>query len=1645
MSRARLFAAFLHASLLPATILLPAPPASGKPAGEWKVESSDSRGLVLAWENASLGRAGESDPRSVPVGVPAGSRPTGRLEVLEEKDPGPSAFGASSRALSPAGSPGGNRGFALTVSPPGRYRDLEVSAVTLNPAREGRVASKARIRIEFNPPAGDRSVPSVFAQAPESPPERHLQTWILNYAQSRGFRNTPARPLAKTGAASKAAAGPSRGAALPKVRLVVQTAGENIQVLDFKTLREAGAPLDRIDPRFMRLYHDGVEVPMYVSGGDDGRWNAQDYIEFIGKAPSGTHSHLSQFVSTATFILAWEGGRLGLRAPAVPVSSRGQNALSSGADAVREAPPFRASVHLEKDEEILRIGSTAAEEVVDLGARVENSELTDFWMWVRQGTQKDALAVEFDLAYDPVPQGEGAALKVPPLVVKVNLKGITNNPKANPDHHVKFLLNGKDISLVDGVSQDAVWEGQEAYTWTSRPLNPGVLRAGRNELVIQKVNDLKTNDQAPVEVQDAYLNWFELEFPSGYATRADHLRFSNAFEDSLGARLFTLKGFSRGETSVWDLKGRKLTGYRVARSGDAYEIGFVDSLAGPARYIACTLDKREVPRVRLDTLEELVSPAEGADYLVVTARELLGPALDSLLDHRRRQGLRCRAVLASHVYQAFGDGSMDPAAIRAFVEHAYRNWPRPAPAYLLLLGETSLWYEKKYNPSHPTLVPTQLVNIHGWGVAANDDYFAKVSGEDEIPDLFVGRIPVADAGDLSKVVRKTLALETRRPAGHWANKALLVSGFEETFSLHNGTLQSLAVSRDAQVSRLDLFPKSPHYRNAAQRAGFFDQLDSAFSLVSFVGHGGGAVWSDAGVLTLTHLDERRLRGEYPIPLVSSITCLTGYFEDVNARSLGEEMLRLDKGGAAAFYGAAGYISNLAGEALSYEVLNAATGGAATAGAVIHQAETMVQLRTAGAFSPVLSEFNLLGDPALRLAPTSAQGSLDLSPRALSGAGAGSMEIKGRALAPDQAEGVLTLYLGDSAVGASPATVAGGTFAAQRNLEDLSGPGLVPDGKAVFHYWSGKESRVAAAPFSTLDWLIDSVRLDPGRAAPGDSAVIRLRLGTAYGKIAVDGGIAYYSVGGGDPPPFPEDNQIALRVGPVDGPDHRLESSARIAVPLPGAVRDKAMLHLAFRIRVRVLDADGNTLKTIPNLSSRTYSLPLSDLGRLAFADPAFRIPIQETLGVWAVVKNSGLGAAAGFSVMLAKDADGASPSEEALSYSGTLGPGRIDSIFFPLADSLVGGRRLRATLQPSREGELAGQGTVKDTVLRISTRRLAAATDTLRLDSATSVSPAPGTGTRRVFAEKAWVAALPPHLSPVSGGLPLEAWRVRSPAMEAGSLILTRTDSGSGLGKPAASAASPADPGAGRPYWHFQAQGGPWFKLDTASAGFPWTARAQGEGLYVPLHNRDVSPPLVQFSSRGQALLEDDYVPQSTPIDVVIRDAEGVDMLVHPPTLASGRQSMDSSNLAAETSSAASALVRFNFIPRHAAAQDSLEVVAADVSGNVTRKSLAYRLGDDLTIRNLGSYPNPFADTAVFVYSLTDFCDRVRLRIYSRAGRLVRTLEERNVVGYREVVWDGRADGGAAIGNGLYFLKVSAEAGGQEVSKVFKLFKKRRK
>lgn len=70
------------------------------------------------------------------------------------------------------------------------------------------------------------------------------------------------------------------------------------------------------------------------------------------------------------------------------------------------------------------------------------------------------------------------------------------------------------------------------------------------------------------------------------------------------------------------------------------------------------------------------------------------------------------------------------------------------------------------------------------------------------------------------------------------------------------------------------------------------------------------------------------------------------------------------------------------------------------------------------------------------------------------------------------------------------------------------------------------------------------------------------------------------------------------------------------------------------------------------------------------------------------------------------------------------------------------------------------------------------------------------------------------------------------------------------------------------------------------------------------------------------------------------------------------------------------------------------------------------------------SYPNPFRAQARVEFSIST-PGAASLRVYDVGGRLIKTLVEGDqLLGHREVTWDGRDDRGRPVTSGVYFYKL---------------------
>jgi len=96
--------------------------------------------------------------------------------------------------------------------------------------------------------------------------------------------------------------------------------------ITFNDLAGAGIPVSALDPSKIRMYAFSEEIPIYVHGADDGVFNADDYIEFVGRKNDGRleaglypapearpNPEYSLFNDTLNHYLTWGGAGSGLR------------------------------------------------------------------------------------------------------------------------------------------------------------------------------------------------------------------------------------------------------------------------------------------------------------------------------------------------------------------------------------------------------------------------------------------------------------------------------------------------------------------------------------------------------------------------------------------------------------------------------------------------------------------------------------------------------------------------------------------------------------------------------------------------------------------------------------------------------------------------------------------------------------------------------------------------------------------------------------------------------------------------------------------------------------------------------------------------------------------------------------------------------------------------------------------------------------------------------------------------------------------------------------------------------------------------------------------------------------------------------------
>ncbi len=498
------------------------------------------------------------------------------------------------------------------------------------------------------------------------------------------------------------------------------------------------------------------------------------------------------------------------------------------------------------------------------------------------------------------------------------------------EHHLSVSLNGTPLG-------ETSFDGKLAHVF-STSFSPSLLLEGENSLTVTNLGDTGA-------YSFVFLDRFSLVYPRTRALWAG--RFEGVFSQKGKAVVSGGAAYGVDVTNpaapLW-LKLRKKKG-RVQFKANA---GHHYLLASKAGLLA--------PRVSKPLRTGLRSSWNQAEYVVIAPAAYL-EAAQPLLERRQDQGLETKAVSFEEITSQFGYGRPSAEAIRDFLTYAFHNWQEPSLKYVVLLGDAS--YDPRNFTGRDKGAPLPALwakTSYLW--TSSDPTLGAVNGEDGLPDLAIGRLPATTVEEAQALIQKVLEWEAT--AQSLSGKAILVADNPDLAGDFEADIADIQASflggRETESILL-------RQHGANTRSEVLGALDGGASLLSYVGHGGPAVWASENVLN--SWDPPKLLAQSEQPLMLTFNCLNGYFVAPNYDSLAEAFMKAEGRGTIGAFSPSGLSldgpAHMFHKALMAEIVSGEHErlGDAVLAAQAAYAET-------GVMPELLAVYHLFGDPGMRI-------------------------------------------------------------------------------------------------------------------------------------------------------------------------------------------------------------------------------------------------------------------------------------------------------------------------------------------------------------------------------------------------------------------------------------------------------------------------------------------------------------------------------------------------------------------------------------------------------------------------------------------------------------------------------------------------------
>ena len=284
----------------------------------------------------------------------------------------------------------------------------------------------------------------------------------------------------------------------------------------------------------------------------------------------------------------------------------------------------------------------------------------------------------------------------------------------------------------------------------------------------------------------------------------------------------------------------------------------------------------KLTKAKIKTVEETVIDAF---YIY---NPIFEPTIDKYTSYiSNTENKKILAIDVEQLYDTYGYGIESPHSIKNFLNIAYDNWKK-YPEFLTLVGDAT-WDPKKQRVGS---FVDQLIPVYG--IPYSDNFYGTLEGDDYVPELVIGRIPVNSNVEFENYFEKVRTYY-EVPVNPWMKSILQIAGGDDNqksgFALNMYDLNQYFTSTNICPDTMTITSTSSQTVSESQANDIKREINKGKMWTGFLGHGSPTV------IDMSGWEAPNLNNQGKYGFLNTLSCNTSAFaEPWQLNSIGEEFV-----------------------------------------------------------------------------------------------------------------------------------------------------------------------------------------------------------------------------------------------------------------------------------------------------------------------------------------------------------------------------------------------------------------------------------------------------------------------------------------------------------------------------------------------------------------------------------------------------------------------------------------------------------------------------------------------------------------------------------------------------------------------------------